>query len=443
MPATGTPVHQAGRKRLLAVLLLVAMVCGVAACRGFFGQAPIALLTVLPTDDGEVPVEYTFQIEDSTDPDGVIVGYEVDFGDASAPATGTDVTDVIAHEYTTAGTFVVKLTVTDDSGRIGIDQVSVTVGPVMITFAVERDGDYDIWRMQSDGSGQGAVLNTASEEIFPDLVLGPRNRIAYASDEAGNWNIHTMTTAGTAIAPLTLDASQQIQPSWSSDASMIAFASNEAQTPSATTWEIWTMTASGAAPTKLTAQSPSWAIAPAYSPVNDDIVFVSDKDASGGSSIWLWDASAGSAVELYDGATVRDGDASPAGFDAGLGTALGLPAGAGVSMPAWSPDGTKIAFSRERVSGGIIDIYVMDADGSNAQTLEEYVEDLLGTSFADTITTDADEFCPFWLEDGSGLAFTQISGFFYNIAVVWFADGSVEVLTAVGDNIFPAEEGRP
>jgi Tol biopolymer transport system component len=266
-----------------------------------------------------------------------------------------------------------------------------------------------------------------------------RNRVAFAGDAAGDWNIYSMAIDGTGIAPLTVETSQQIQPSWSRDASMIAFASNEAQTPSTTSWEIWTMTSSGGSPAQLTAQSPSWAIAPAYSPVNDDILFVSNKDASGGSSIWLWDASAGTALELYDGATVRDGDASPAGFDAGLGTALDLPAGAGVSAPAWSPDGTKIAFSRERLAGGIIDIYVMDADGGNVQTLEEYVEEILETSFADTITTDADEFCPYWLEDGSGLAFTQISGFFYNIAVVSFADGTVDILTAVGDNIFPAE----
>jgi len=440
MPATGTPVHRASRKRLLAVLLLAALVCGVAACRGFFGQAPIALLLVAPTEDQEVPAERTFHIDGSTDPDGVIVGYEIDFGDLSAVVSGTDVTDIIVHEYTVAGTFVVSLTITDNAGRIGKAQAVVTVGPVMLTFAVDRDGDYGIWRMKADGSAQGAVLDTGDEEIFPDLDLGLRNRIAYACDAAGDWNIYTMTTEGTLIAPLTVDVSQQIQPSWSSDASAIAYASNDAQTPSDTTWEIWTMTTSGAAQTKLTSQSPSWAIAPACSPVNDDVLFVSNKDASGGSSIWLWDASAGSAFELYDGATVRDGDASPAGFDAGMATALSLPPGAGISSPAWSPDGAKIAFSRERVAGGIIDIYVMDADGSDAQTLEEYVEDVLGVPFADTITSDADEFCPYWLEDGSGLAFTRISGFFYNVAVVSFDDGSVDVLTAVGDNIFPAEQ---
>ncbi|UCF10425.1 MAG: PD40 domain-containing protein [Candidatus Bipolaricaulota bacterium] len=440
MPATGTAAPRTGRKAMLAALLLVALVLGIAACRGFFGQAPIALLVVPPVADEEVPVEFTFNIAGSTDPDGTIVGYELDFGDASTAATGTDVTDVIVHEYDVAGVYVVTLTVTDDDGRIGMAQATVTVGAAMITFAVERDGDYDIWRMLADGSAQGAVLNTATEEIFPDLIRGTRNRIAYAGDAMGDWNIYAMGTDGSSIALLTSVTTNEIQPSWSSDASLIAYASNAAQTPSTTTWEIWTMTAAGGAQTQLTTQSPSWAIAPAYSPVNDDVVFVSDMDASGGSSIWLWDDSAGFAIEIYDGAAVRDGDASPAGFDAGLATALGLPPDAGVSRPAWSPDGSKIAFSRERIAGGIIDLWIMNADGSGALVLEEYIEALLATTFADTITTAADEFAPYWLEDGSGIAFTRVDGFFYNIVFVSFADGSVTALTGTGDNVFPAEE---
>jgi len=132
----------------------------------------------------------------------------------------------------------------------------------------------------------------------------------------------------------------------------------------------------------------------------------------------------------------RAGDASPA--LAGLGTALNLPPGAGISRPVWSPDGTKIAFSRQR-STGEIDIYVMDSDGTNAETLEDYVAGLGATN--PNITTDNDEYSPYWLEDDSGIVFVRDDGAGdVQIYKVVFATGTVTKLTEVGTNVSPASK---
>jgi len=430
-----------GAKRIAVFCMLVALAAGLAACRGFFGQAPIALIVLDTAGDDEVPVTVTFDISGSNDPDGTIATFELDFGDGSTEETGTDVSLPITHDYEEAGTFTVILTITDNDGRIGMVNEVVVIGPVMITFASQRIGDYDIYRMEGDGSDQGTVLNTADDELFPDLVRTTRDRIAYAAEDGISWNIHTMTTTGGSQAQLTTQtASNQIQPSWSSDGGTIAYTSNAAQTPSTTTWEIYTMTAAGGSQTVLTSQSPSWAIAPVFSPVNDDIVYVSNDSADGGSSLWWWDDSAGTAAELYD-SPGRDGDASAA--LAGLGLTLNLPASAGISKPTWSPDGTKIAFSRERTAGGIVDIYVIDADGTGATNLEDYVDTEFGVTNTE-ITTDDDEFCPFWLEDGSGLAFVKPdTGGDYQIYKVTFETGAVTKLTdSAGDNVSPASN-RP
>jgi len=427
-----------GGKRILAIVCLLLTLAGaLTACRGFFGQAPIALLVVDQGNDQEVPVMVTFDLSGSNDPDGTIASYELEFGDGSAARTGTDVSVAVTHEYDTAGTYTILLTITDNDGRIGMTNAVVTIGPVMITFAADRVGDFDIYRMQADGTDQAVVYNTDDEELFPDLVRITRDKIAYAAEDGTNWDIWIMDTDGGGRSQLTTPTndSNQIQPSWSRTGTRIAYASNATQTPSATTWEIYTMTSAGAAVTQLTSQSPSWAIAPAYSPVNDDILFVSDKTATGGSAIWLWDDSLGAAIELYD-STGRDGDASPALV--GLATALNLPVSAGISRPCWSPDGEKIVFSRERTAGGIVDVYVMDADGTNAETLEEYV-DSLGVTNTD-ITTDDDEFCPFWLEDESGIAFVRDDGAEYHIYTVSFATGAVTELTETGDNVSPASK---
>ncbi len=427
-------------KRVAAVLVLGMLLLGLSACRGFFGQGPIALMVIDNGGDTELPVVVWFDISGSNDPDGLIASYTLDFGDGSAEATGTDVSVPISHTYTTAGTFVALLTVTDADGRIGMTNGTVVIGPIMITFAANRSSNYDIYRMEGDGSNQGAVFISAEDELFPDLVRGTRDRIAYAAEDGFRWNIWTMTVEGGSRVQLTAQtASNQIQPSWSLDGTTVAYASNDAQTPSATTWEIWTMTSAGASQTQLTTQSPSYGIAPSCSPVGGDIVFVSDSDdaggtADGGSAIWLWDASTDSAAILKDGPG-RDGDASPA--LAGLGVDPNLPAGAGISRPVWSPDGTKIAYAAEATAGGQIDIFVMDADGSDSQTLEDYVDDLgvLNTE----ITTADDEFCPYWLEDGSGIVYATVDGSGdFQLLKVTFATGVITDLTAAGDNISPA-----
>jgi len=425
-----------GGKRLLTFCLLLALTLGLAACRGFFGQAPIALLVFDTGGDTEVPVLVTFDLSGSNDPDGTIASFELDFGDGSTAATGTDVSLPVEHEYEEAGTFTVVLTVTDNDGRIAMVNGTVSVGPLMIAFAALRNGDYDIFRMNGDGTSQGAVMNTADDELFPSLAFGTRDLIAFCAEDGTSWDIWSMSVTGGSQSMLTTQtASNQIQPSWSRDASKIAYASNATQTPSTTTWEIFTMTASGGSQTQLTTQSPSWAIAPVYSPVNGDIVFVSDKNGDGGSSLWWYDASATTISELYDSAG-RDGDASPA--LGGVALALDLPANAGISKPAWSPDGTKIAFSRERTAGGFIDIFIIDADGTGPETLEEYVDNEYGV-LNTAITTDDDEFCPYWLEDGSGLTFVKEDGAGdYQIYKVTFATGAVTALTATGDNVSPA-----
>jgi hypothetical protein len=80
--------------------------------------------------------------------------------------------------------------------------------------------------------------------------------------------------------------------------------------------------------------------------------------------------------------------------------------------PAWSPDGTKIAYSRAPAGGGRWRIWVMNADGSDQKQL--------------TPTPDyfsADEIQPQWSPDGTQIAFASTQIDTYNVWVI-NADGS-------------------
>ena len=456
MPAAGNRKKRI--KYLLIVMMALVTLAGISACRGFFGQPPIAVLVIhrQPANDNEPPVKIVCNISGSTDPDGTIKSYDLNFGDGSVHATGTDVTTAtaITHTYMKAGTYTVTLKVTDNDGRVGMTTQTITIGPVMLTFTRKNagSGKYDIYRMHADGTNQMAVVSSAtSNSFFPNLLRGTRDKIAYASDAGGQWNIWKIAVTGGAGTQLTTQtASQQIEPSWSHDGTLIAYASNKAQTPSAATWAIWTMNANdGSNQMKIIDQTPSWAIAPAYSPVNNDIVFVSGKvPVTGGSALWIgkWNSVTHTytASKLYDGPG-HDGDAGGAGIVSTLG--LHLPGGVGISTPAWSPDGTKIAFSAAS-STGTINIYVLDPYASNpaatVQSLLDYVNSLLTAAGKPTVTgitppSVQNKFCPYWFEDNSGLAFVgEDSTGHYNLYKVSFATGGVTPLTTTGNNLTPA-----
>jgi PKD repeat protein len=97
------------------------------------GASPTAALAISPTqlqDDG-TPVG--FDAEGSSDSGGSIVSYAWDFGDG-ATAQGQSA----SHAYATAGTYLVRLTVTDSLGQVdtATGTVSVLDEPPVAAFAV-------------------------------------------------------------------------------------------------------------------------------------------------------------------------------------------------------------------------------------------------------------------------------------------------------------------
>ena len=144
------------QRKLLAGMLLLGLAIGLSACRGFFTQAPVAVLDWAPKGTYEAPITITFDLSNSQDPDGEIVAYTLNFGDGTAPATGTDVTVPVQHTYQAEGTYTATLEVEDNAGKKDQDSVVITVMAPRVYFSSDRWGWWQIFRVKLDGTEEEA-----------------------------------------------------------------------------------------------------------------------------------------------------------------------------------------------------------------------------------------------------------------------------------------------
>ena len=107
----------------IAALALVMTACAPTPGGGGTNVRPIAFAGV-DVNTGTAPLEVNFDAAGSSDSDGSITTYLWNFGDGSSSTSSAT-----SHTYTTPGTFVATLTVTDNGGATGTASVTILVGP--------------------------------------------------------------------------------------------------------------------------------------------------------------------------------------------------------------------------------------------------------------------------------------------------------------------------
>ncbi|MGN6407163.1 MAG: PKD domain-containing protein [Curtobacterium sp.] len=152
-------------------------------------QPPTAAFTSTSTG-----LTASFDGSGSSDPDGTIASYAWDLGDGSTASTPT-----VAHTYATAGTYQVKLTVTDDQGATGTVTHSVVVAAPNQAPTASFTTTVDGLTVSADGSGSndpdGSIASYAW--TFGD-----------GSTATGATASHTYTAAGTYTVQLTVTDNQ-------------------------------------------------------------------------------------------------------------------------------------------------------------------------------------------------------------------------------------------
>ncbi|MDH7569198.1 MAG: carboxypeptidase regulatory-like domain-containing protein, partial [Armatimonadota bacterium] len=214
---------------------------------------------------------------------------------------------------------------------------------------VRADGTYHIWVMNPDGSNQRQITRDAGNQIEP--ALSPNGlRLAYASNESGDYDIYVLTLPSGPKVKLSLGTSEERHPTWAPGADKIAFTSDyQTGLP-----KIWSMNVDGTLPQMLSSNGPNEDRNPVWSPDGQVIAFESNGvDQNGDGKI----DSAGGDANIWT--------MSYFGSDQRPVTAFVTPQGPVVDKdPIWSRDGSFLLFASDRkgpqgawTSRGDFDIY--------------------------------------------------------------------------------------
>jgi Tol biopolymer transport system component len=267
------------------------------------------------------------------------------------------------------------------------------VADTKIAFVSWRDGDSEIYTMNSDGSGLTQLTdNVAADEFWPSWSPDG-SEIVFSSTRNGEYyDIYIMDAAGQNVRQLTQDAGDNWEPAWSPDGSRIAFISYRTGLG-----ELYVMDVDGFEAIQLSfspdAQDATYEnFGPTWSPDSTQIAYQSVRDDN--SDIYVVDADSGIEYQLTtdfgwdfwpawspDGANIafgswRDGDPEIYTVPPEFGAVTRLTESSGYDGRAmWSPDGIMIAFETDRdaIDGnGDTNIYVMFSDGADPTPLTDH-----------------------------------------------------------------------
>lgn len=241
------------------------------------------------------------------------------------------------------------------------------------------------------------------------------NTIAFQSDRGGDYDVYTVPAGGGNVKRITSWAGDQGQPSYSPDGRYIAFTWRKV--PFEDT-DVFIMPSKGGSYVNFTKNPGCYDALAAWSPDGKNIAFTSHREWEPPwkiEHIWVQPYPKGPAWRLSPGPLDEQCPAwSPNGSEIAYhawvtmsadvdifripsrgGTPVNVTKTPGVEefTPTWSPDGLYIAYSRRDGTEKFSDIYMIPRGGGEAVNLTNY--------------PTAHDYAPAWAPDGKRIAFTS------------------------------------
>lgn len=258
--------------------------------------------------------------------------------------------------------------------------------PGDIAFASQVKGRNQIFRMKSDGSNLQNLSKNRFNDENPRWSLDGK-WIAFDSNRDGDKNVYIMRSDGSEQKRITSDKATDMQPCWTPDGEHLVFESNRSGRG-----DLYIVEINNRVPKVLFSKNKAGRNGGAdVSPDGMKVVYMSSRLI--GWDIYLGDLS---------------GDAG-----------IALATEGGNCKPAWSPDGSQIAWVYHSRFTPVTDIWLMNADGRDRRNL--------------TDNNPYWAFYPTWSADGKWIAFSSGEGKFtsnWEIYVIEIATGKIRRLTA-------------
>ena len=227
-----------------------------------------------------------------------------------------------------------------------------------IVFQSNRTGRREIFVMDVDGENLVQLTNHPPYNETP--VFSPDgSMIAFAAGSSGNTDIFIMNADGSGRKQLTDDPGDDSHPHWSTDGTRIIFNSSRDTPDRNANWsdqwhEVFSMNVDGGDIQKHT-DCKAVCTYPSFSPDGTRIAYRKITNTPG----FAWNLTSISRnsevfVANVDGSTEIN-ISNSAAFD---------------GWPAWSPDGTKVAFTSNRMGpANVGHIFIVNADGTDVTQL--------------------------------------------------------------------------